>query len=97
MNIRQGKKRFNQVREKFLAEPAERQARQGYSELGGGKISVEMGPDMFRKSRADVPFLHQSVELACANFNDRKFASDEKSIERNQRCDRRKLAENDGR
>jgi len=42
VNIRQCKKRFQQVREKFFTEPTESQTRERYPELGRRKISLEM-------------------------------------------------------
>src|SRR5437899_550050 len=55
MNVRDGKERLDQVRQKFLADPSEGQARQGYSELCCRQISIEMRPDIFRKPRPSVP------------------------------------------
>src|SRR5437868_3494348 len=95
MNVRHREEWLNQMGEKFFADPTERQTRHRHAKLRRRKISVEMRTNIFRQTRARVTLLHQSVELTRANFNDREFARDEKSVQADQRRDRQKFRDDD--
>src|SRR6266404_9967936 len=97
MNVRQGKEWFDQVREKFFTEPAERQTRQRYSELRRRKVSVEMRANIFHEPRPRIPLLCQFIELTRAYFDNREFACDEKSVQGDEGRDRQQFPDDDTR
>src|ERR1051326_5062883 len=91
LNVRQAKERLQNMGEKRFAHPAQGQAGQGHTELCSGKVSVEMGTNIFGKTRPSVPLLYQGVELARSHFYNREFAGDEETVQRDQRGDDRQL------
>ncbi len=91
MNSHERESRLKQVRQKLLADPAEGETGQRHTELRGGEISVEMPADMLDEGGAQIPFVHERVQLTDAHFHDGEFARDEKPIQDHQSRDRRQL------
>src|SRR5260370_35365841 len=85
MDSGEREKRFENVDEKLLADPAERQTCKRDAKLRRGKISVEMPAHVFCKMRTHIPLLCQSVELARTHFDDGELARDEEPVQGHER------------
>ena len=80
VNAGKREKRLQHFRQILFAKITEREARQGDAELGRGKVSVQMGTNVFGENGARISFLGQRVELAAPNFNNGKLAGDKKPL-----------------
>ena len=75
------KDRLDHLGEKRLADPAETETRQRDAELACGEIGLEIGGDVLRQASAPAAFLDQRVELAAADFYQRKLRRDEEAVQ----------------
>src|SRR5262249_16678132 len=89
VDVDSGERRLHDGHPCLLTYPAERDGGQRPTELGRGKICVEMGPNMFDEARTLVALFQKRIELSRAYFNDRKFARDKERVERHEGRDGR--------
>src|SRR2546423_1427941 len=97
MDVRQDEGRLEQVGEKLLANPAQRETREGDAELGRGKVGIEMVADVLGKNGPQISFILESIQLAAPDLHDRKFRRHKKGVENNKAQDDRQFAQYDQR
>ena len=93
VDVHEREGRLKQADQKLFADPTEREAEERHAELRRGEVGIEMRADVLGENSANVPLLHERVELAGAHFYDGEFARDEKAVQDNEREDYRQLAQ----
>jgi hypothetical protein len=77
----QAQQRLEQIRDRRLTDPAERQTGEGDSELGGGDGAVEMRNGFFHGHRPGAIFLDHFFDLRSPHGDQRKLRRHKKAVQ----------------